>query len=95
MEEVSSSSPRSSPQKRFLRRRRAVVAIAPQTDDEQEEDNDESGDDADPLPPDREKGRQGEVSIKEALGGLFSSGNINSSTNELVFDMIIMFVCVV
>ena len=78
MEEASSEP--SPPQRRFLRRRRAgIITIS---EEEEEEDNGRSDDDADPLPADREKGRQGEVSIKEALGGLFSSGSIHSTTKE-------------
>ena len=57
------------------------------TVDEENEDSDsddsDATDDSDPIP-DREKGKQGQVSVKEAIEGLFSSTTIQSHANEYV-----------
>lgn len=57
------------------------------TVDEENEDSDsddsDATDDSDPIP-DREKGKQGQVSVKEAIEGLFSSTTIQSHANEII-----------
>ena len=72
-----------SPRRRLLKRRRAeVIDVLPEDGRDSRNSDDDGGDiDVNPLP-DSDKGRQGQVSVREALEGLFSTGTIHSSTRE-------------
>lgn len=83
MEAENSSNGNVSPRRRFLRKRHAeIINIPPKEEDEGSGDSDGDEDDEEPLPADGNKRGNGHVSVKEALEGLFSPGNISSSTKE-------------
>ena len=85
--------PEISPQSTTVRRRRRKrhadpLNLPPPSDSETES---HETDDDDPLP-DRDKGRQGAVTVKEAIEGLFSSKTVQSTPHESVSIIIIIMI---
>lgn len=89
---VSENSAQGNSVRRRLRKRHADPLNLPPPSDSETESHET--DDDDPLP-DRDKGRQGTVTVKEAIEGLFSSKTVQSTPHESVPIIIIIIMMMI